>query len=167
MNQQERPPDPVELRVTVDTNLLDPSGLRSLSAAVKDLSVDIAIVTVSERESGRPSADFHALQEGAVWDESEWDRSVWSGPIHETLVLDESRLGEAVLGSDQTADLMENILSVIADGTFPKTGDRNDLTVVPRNSRLRADARHEPTVPPRREPHITAVVSGGERNTCR
>lgn len=86
------------------------------------------MVTVSERESGRRWADLYVVAEGAVWDESEWGRSVWSGPIRETLVLDESRLGDAVLGAEDSADLMENILKVIAGGSFPRTGDRAHLS---------------------------------------
>jgi hypothetical protein len=137
-----------ELRVTLDTKVLDSQGLETLSHAANDQPIEIAVVTVSERESGRPFVEFRTLLEGAVWDESEWRRAVGSGPIKETLLLDESRLGGAVLGSDTRADLLDSILTIITNGSFPKRGERDQLSD-PQRRQLRdamileAHARHQ------------------------
>ncbi len=96
-------------RVTIDSNLLDPEGQQSLATASKNLSIEIAVVTVSERESGHPLPDY-------------------GRPITEVFVLDESQLGQAALGSAGTVDLMESILVIIANGSFPKPGERDQLT---------------------------------------
>ena len=147
------------LLVTVDTNLLDSSGLRLLSTAVKGLPIELAIVTVSERESRRSFAEFHLLLEGGVWDESEWGRAVWGDPLRETWVLGEGRLDHVVLGSGLTADLLDSLLDVIAGGSFPKRGHRDHPTAGQRRQLrdamiLEAHARN------RRDIFVTNDVKG-------
>jgi len=130
---------------------------------VKDLPAEIAMVTVSERESGTPSTEFQLLTEAAVWGESEWGRSVWAGPIHETLVLGEARLGRAVLGFDGTPNLMESILTIIANGSFPKKGDREHLTD-PQRRQLRDAMILEAHTRNRRDIFVTKDERGFIRN---
>jgi hypothetical protein len=72
------------LRVTLDTNVLDQRTLPAIEAAVQDLPVELAAVTVSDREQrsftrsrAAPAALVH---ETGMWDESGWDTSVWGSP---------------------------------------------------------------------------------------
>jgi hypothetical protein len=70
------------------------------------------------------------VQETGVWNESLWGEAVWgpSPPVYETLTLDESRLGMAVLGGDESPSRFEAILAIIGDGSFPRRGEREELT---------------------------------------
>lgn len=52
-----------------------------------------------------------------VWGESRWGDGAWGGPIPELLVLDESVLGDAVLGEDSHVDVFEAALRVISAGS--------------------------------------------------
>jgi hypothetical protein len=55
-----------------------------------------------------------------------------NSPILETLVLGESELGYAVLGSEEEPDLLEHILKIISNDSFPRPGSRDDLLPGPR-----------------------------------
>ena len=48
--------------------------------------------------------------------------------MNEVFVIGESPLGEAVLGDDDAPDRMEVILKLVARGTFPRSGQREQLT---------------------------------------
>ena len=63
-----------------------------------------------------------------MWGESEGGSSIWAGPSPETLVLDESPLDSAVLGTSSAAHHLEQILTVISSGSFPNPGNRDNLT---------------------------------------
>jgi hypothetical protein len=84
------------LRITLDTNVVDPEGLSLIEAACAGRNVDVAYTTVTDREQdGTSFASGRAtVVETGVWGEPPWGRFVWGGePISETLVLDESRVG--------------------------------------------------------------------------
>jgi len=118
------------LRVTVDTNILS-RQMERLHEAVEGLDVEIAQTTVTLREIGvTKPLDEEAVQETMVWNESPWGESVWgpSPPLYETLTLGESRLGMAVLGGDELLGRFEAVLGIIGSGSFPKRGERDDLT---------------------------------------
>lgn len=118
------------LRVTVDTNILS-RDMQRLAGAAEGLEVQVAPTTVTLRERGASAPpDEGVVRETLVWNESQWGASVWgpSAPVMETLVLGESRLGMAALGSDEAQTRFEAILAVISDGSFPKRGDRETLT---------------------------------------
>jgi hypothetical protein len=117
------------LRVTVDSDIL-PRQMQQIREAVGGLSVEIAPTTVTLREQGVTRLpDEEAVQETLVWNESPWGESVWgpSPPVYETLTLGESRLGMAVLGGDDAPSRFEAILDIIGNGSFPKSGERDDL----------------------------------------
>jgi hypothetical protein len=78
------------LRVTLDTNVLDQRTLPAIEAAAKDLPVELAAVTVSDREQrffehSRAVPPRH-VPESAIWNESGWNTSVWGTP-HDGEVL--------------------------------------------------------------------------------
>lgn len=96
------------IRVTLDTGVLD-GRFNELQEAANALSqkVDFATVTVADRERGE--------------DESRPDLPL----ILETAVLDESRWGSAVLASEASAALFEQIRQIISGGSYraPEVGD--------------------------------------------
>jgi hypothetical protein len=115
----------VTLRVTLDTNTRD--HRQRIEQACDGLDVELAYTTVTERETeGATSA---SVVETGVWGESEWGRFIWGSPVREVAVLEEWRLGEAVLRSDDDAVLLERILDVIANRGFPAPGNRDNLGV--------------------------------------
>jgi hypothetical protein len=109
--------------VTVDTNVLA-RDMERIKEACEGFDVEIAPTTVTLRERGMRLPDPSAIPETGVYDESYYD----SGAVYETLVLDESRLGMAVLGGDDAPSRFEGILSIIGDGSFPPPGQRDELT---------------------------------------
>lgn len=127
-------------KVTLDTNLLDKDKLSIIQKVVVGKSIEIVVVSVTEREirGTNIKLPFVQILETGVWDESEWGSSVWGGSLNETFVLGESQLGNAVLGSDKIADLLEELLKVITNGSFPKRGNRDSLT--PGQKRILRDA---------------------------
>jgi hypothetical protein len=115
------------LRITLDTNVVDPEGLSQIETACAGRDVEVKHTTVTDREQGGTSfaSERGTLVETGVWDESHWDSFVWGGDvIPETLVLGESRLGRAVLGGDDAPALLEAILEIIGNGQFPPPGER-------------------------------------------
>jgi hypothetical protein len=116
------------LLVTLDTTELDDDRFGRVRAAMS-IPYELAYVTVSARERGDELPFVCELvPETGVWDESRWGESVWGGPIPELLVLDESRLDEAVLADDGHVDVLETALQIIASGSFPRAGERTDLS---------------------------------------
>jgi len=100
-----------------------------MSQAWDGLDVELAPTTVTLRE--RPlesSGQRWIVRETAVWNEARWGEAVWGQPVYETLVLGESRLGMSALGSDESPSCFEEILRIISNGSFPKAGQRDDLS---------------------------------------
>ena len=97
------------LRLTIDTNALDPADLTRLTAAAKGRA-EIATTTVTDRElrgSDIPSPG-NSIFETAVWDESSYGNAVYGGP--------------------ETEELFERIIHVISAGTLPGAGMRESMT---------------------------------------
>ncbi len=116
------------LLITVDTNQLDERRIGRLRAAL-DVPHELAYVTVTARERGSGlRTEMTAVPETMVWGESQWGEGVWGGPIPEVLVLDESTLGLAVLGSEGHVDVFETALRIISAGSFPQIGSRDELS---------------------------------------
>jgi hypothetical protein len=98
------------LTVTLDTGAL--CFVEALNA-VAGIDADVATTTVTAREVA-----------GTGWASHLEGLKV----IHEDLVLGESWLGSAVLGSAETADRYERLLLLLSGGGFPKPGNRDDLS---------------------------------------
>ena len=123
------------LLITIDTNIVDPEILEPLGAVLSGIAHEIAFVGVTEREHGFEIGDLgHRISETAVWGESRWSQSIWGGPIPGPFVIGESTLApdDAAAGrfdvlGDQD-DMLECVLAIIGDGSFPRVGDRDNLT---------------------------------------
>lgn len=96
------------LRVTLDTGALHPKTLVRIETAIAEQDVELDHATVSARERPYPPPQPAGLPE--------------------LLVVDESRVGEAVLAGEEDAALFEAILEVISDRGFPPPGGRDDLS---------------------------------------
>lgn len=121
------------LKITVDTNIIidHQHGKFDLVALSKRHSLDIVVVTVTERELKSKVVDIIALRrldEAAKFGEP---RSV--DTISETFVLGESALGKGSLGGQTSVDSLETILKILTDGSFPKRGRRQSLNRGERN----------------------------------
>jgi hypothetical protein len=118
------------LRVTLDTSAVNQEELALISCAGRDVEIEHTTVTDREQEGTSFAASPAAVMETLVWGESPWGQSVWGDRrTPETLVLDESRLGGAVLGSDDAPALLEAILDIInGNRRFPPPGERGTLT---------------------------------------
>ncbi len=118
------------LRITLDTNAVNPAELSRIEAACAGREIDVAHTSVTdhEQEGTTFSGVRGAVVETGVWDESRWGQFVWGGRIPETLVIGESRLGSAALGGDESPTCFEAILDVIGHGSFPPAGRRDGLT---------------------------------------
>lgn len=97
-------------KVTLDTNTVDDSNLIKSGRLH---GFEFVAITVTDREL-QPS-DIRADSEAV-------------GTVPETVVLDESCFGQAVLGSDSDRDMFEEFLVIISNGSFPKVGQRENLT---------------------------------------
>ncbi len=116
------------LRVTLDSNVLK-SDLVTLRAVIGGRNVELAYTTVTLREEGRDEGQEEiVIAETGIYDESTYDSgAVYADTrVYETLVIGESRIGFAVVGSDTSP--FEAILNVITNGSFPKPGLRDHLT---------------------------------------
>jgi hypothetical protein len=122
------------LRITLDTNAVNLAELSRIEAACAGRKIDVAHTSVTDREQEGTtfSGVRGAVIETGVWDESRWGQFFWGGRIHETLVIGESRLGSAALGSDESRTRFEAILDVIGHGSFPRAGQRDGLTAAQR-----------------------------------
>jgi hypothetical protein len=118
------------LRVTLDTNVLARHLVR-LQEAAAELDVEMAYTTVTLRENARDAGqDEIVLAETGVYDESHYDSGAVyaSPPVFESVVFDESRFGYAAFGGIQSQSILDSILALIASGSFPKRGERDELT---------------------------------------
>ncbi len=95
-------------KITLDTNVLP---ARELLARAECLGLDVAVVSVTEREvEGTPfEVDLRRL-----------------GTVNETGVYGEARYGRAVYASQASAQSIDNILKVVSNGSFPSS--RADLS---------------------------------------
>lgn len=98
------------LRITLDTNTFP---LEQALLVLGDILADIAVTTVTSREL--QGSDWHV-------------ESLKLPQLPETWVMGESPLGTAVLGGDAGAECFERALVAITSGSFPKKGQRNNLT---------------------------------------
>jgi hypothetical protein len=124
------------LSVTADSTVLE-REMTLVREASAGLPVEILPTTVTLREHKKllPSATPVVAVSG-VYDESVYDSgAVYADEpqdaaraIPETMVLDQSMLGFAVLGDDDAPARFEQILRIISDGSFPKLGRRDNLT---------------------------------------
>ena len=118
------------LGITLDTNAVNAAELSRIETACAGREVEIAHTTVTDREQEGTSFGVEAavVVKTGVWDESRWGQFVWGGRIPEPLVIGESRLGSAALGTEESEARFEAILRVIGDGGFPPRGERGTLT---------------------------------------
>jgi hypothetical protein len=102
--------EPMKLKVTLDTNTLPLE--RAIVAATR-IGADVVVTTVTAREvrgtKFEPELSILKL-------------------LPETMVLGESPLGGAVLGSEDDATCYEGALSIISNGSFPRPGTRGALS---------------------------------------
>ncbi|HEC09703.1 MAG TPA: hypothetical protein ENI86_09085 [Acidimicrobiales bacterium] len=119
--------------VTLDTNVLDGEFVSYLHRVARfaGLSLDVKTVTVNSRERGAELApSVEVIPETTVWDESRWDESVWGGavrePVPETDLPDGKRPGNSAPAGPAT--LTEPILGILASGSFPPLGSRENLS---------------------------------------
>jgi hypothetical protein len=119
--------------ITLDTSCLDDGDVERVltSAADGGFEVDVRTVTVSARESGQPELRSHAIPDPMVWDESRWDEGAWGSDatVQELVVLDETPLDSGLLAGLDDLTRFEAILRVISNGSFPKPGERDAMTV--------------------------------------
>lgn len=123
------------LKITLDTNQIGDRELPKIKGALIKLKADVATISVTDREiRGSSIKSFgNVLLETGVWDESHWDNMVWANSITEDFILGESELGKAQLGSNSSKDTFEEVLKIITGGTFPKAGNREQLSPGQRN----------------------------------
>lgn len=156
---------PVPLLVTVDANLLDEHMIAELIASTTGATVEFATVTVNQRERGG-GFGLCVVPETAVWGESPWDGAVWGGPIPELMVLDETALDSGVLASEADVDVLERVMRIVSNGSFPKLGARDKLTD-PQRSQLRDAMSFEAHVRHRRNVYVSndkkAFITYGRR----
>ena len=137
------------LLITIDTNIVDPKEVAPLEAVLTDIPHEIGFVSVTEREHGYEIGYLgRRVTESGVWGESPWGSSNWSGPKPAQFVVGESTVapGGAIPGHyDVVAgdgSLLESALTIISAGSFPKIGQRENLTSnVRRQLRERDDFR--------------------------
>ena len=124
------------LLITLDTNLIDAVQIDQLSARLEGTPHEFVFISVTERERGfEIGFAGRKVVETAVWGESPWG-SLWGGPkpapfaIGESLVApDYAPTGRYdVLGDDHDAVLFEAALVIIGNGSFPRVGEREQLT---------------------------------------
>ena len=98
------------LTVTLDTNALP---AKAAFDALGDLEADVATTTVTAREV-----------EGTRWA----DEVKQLNGIIETWVMGDSTMGGAHLGSEADRTRYEGLLMLLSNGSFPKPGQRGNLT---------------------------------------
>jgi hypothetical protein len=99
------------LTVTLDTGVFDAPQLARVELAATGLAIEFAHVSVTARElegATRTVVSKDQILETGVWDESRWDMAVFAG--------------------DEEPSNLEQILSVISGGGFPKPGKRDNLS---------------------------------------
>lgn len=114
------------ITITLDTSV-DAADLVAVVTAIEGRPSDIRYTSVTGREN--PALDGVSgglVMEGMIWGESSWGGAVYQAPVPESFVLDESRLDGAVLAGDTS--WLEQILEVVSSRSFPKRGERGDLS---------------------------------------
>lgn len=105
--------------VTIDTSILPADDL---IGSVSSDEFSFSVVTVTERELGdwfnRNKPGIGRVLETAVWDHGTWDNAVWGGPTDATC--------------------LENVVSIIGEGSFPPPSARSALTAGQRRQLLDA-----------------------------
>jgi hypothetical protein len=104
-----------KVRATIDTNIAPLGDLEARAAA---LSVEVTVVTVTDRELAahsyaRSLAALPRVLETAVWDESQFDSCVFA--------------------DNNEVECFENVLKIISNGSFPKPTERENLSPRQRN----------------------------------
>ncbi len=103
------------MTVTLDTNVLP---VNDLLESERSRDFDFAAVSVTERETEGSTLQVQLVR---------------LTQVPETFFLGESILGKADLGSDDSASILESILAIISNGSFPKNremlsaGERRQL----------------------------------------
>lgn len=124
------------LRITLDTNLIDSARIDELSKRLEGTPHEFAFVSVTERERGfEIGFAGRKVDETMVWGESPWG-SLWGGSKPAPFVIGESTIApdnpssgqHDVIGADGDVDIFEASLVVIGDGSFPRPGERDELT---------------------------------------
>ena len=124
------------LLITLDTNLIDAAQIDQLSKRLEGTPHEFAFISVTERERGfEIGFAGRKVVETMVWGESPWG-SLWGGPKPAPFVIGESLLAPDdapsgrydVLGGDHDVDVFEASLVVIGNGSFPRGGEREELT---------------------------------------
>lgn len=96
--------------VTLDTNIVPVERVRD---AVPASHFNFAIISVTDRELCGSALQVSVAPVGR---------------IPETQVMDESVLGQAVLGDPRDADCFEEALAIISNNSFPPRAQRGSLT---------------------------------------
>ena len=96
--------------VTLDTNVFPAEKLVQRS---EKLGLEVAVISVTNREARKSSLieEISALKEilePMVWGESNWGRAYW--------------------GDRNTGELLEHILHILSNGSFPPLGARDSLS---------------------------------------
>ena len=115
------------ITITFDTNVF-PSGV--LVARAERLGIIVASISVSQRESEGSSLEeevraLETVLETVVWGESKWGQAVWS--------------------SRTDAERFEHVLGLLSNQSFPKPGQRDQLSDGQRRQLRR---RHDPLCAP-------------------
>ena len=98
------------ITITFDTNVF-PAGV--LVARAERLGIIVASISVSQRESEGSSLEeevraLETVLETVVWGESKWGQAVWS--------------------SRTDAERFEHVLGLLSNQSFPKPGQRDQLS---------------------------------------
>jgi hypothetical protein len=104
-----------QVKVTLDTGVLDASGVKRVEEAAYGLPIEFSHSTVSERESENYSGFLIPSP---------------STRILETAVIGEARIGSAVVGSKDSEKLLRAILHVIASGNKPEPSQLRDALIL-------------------------------------
>jgi len=166
------------LLITLDTNLVDPVDVAQLSAALSNIPHSFASTSVTDREHGFDVVSSSVEGDASLHRAVSWDASLhravsWDGPIPAVFVIGESLLAggdESDSGRfDVLADehnLLEPILAIISDGSFPRPGRRESLSLGEQRQ-LRDAMIYEAHVRSRRHLFVTndrrAFVRHGKR----
>lgn len=104
-------------KVTIDTNILGKKLAHQLEMAIFSKPIDLAYTSVTGREVKDTDIEVkgNEILETGVWDESLWDHTVWAGDSP----ADSSSLYITKL---------DQLLLILSNGGFPKSGNRENLT---------------------------------------
>jgi hypothetical protein len=104
-----------EIRVTLDTNLLDEENDKLIQEATFGLPIEYSRVSVSDREltEWNIARQYGLVMETAVWGESQWGLACWGTPYE--------------------AELFPILLKIISSGSFPDLDAQGELTEVQRH----------------------------------